>query len=132
MIIKEIRLGKHKANKRTLKAQAVLETTLALTLVFVLLLGSLKIFVWLNQNLVNYQKNFQETRWVNAYNLNKDSIETGSSSTPVEQPEETAYYNEDKKLWEWKWSKDGVPSEGIINYAESLKHYKTEKLKIFD
>lgn len=49
-----------KINKN--RAQASLEVTLAFICVIILLIGSVKIFVWLNERMVQRQKDYEATR----------------------------------------------------------------------
>lgn len=131
MIIKEMLLGKHNPNK-TLRAQAILETTLALTVLFIFLFGSLKIFVWLNKNLVNYQKNFQETRWVDVYRLNKDAQVLANSG----KGDDTALAYIDTGGYIFPVDGDGdLIIQGLYldkGYATALNDAGKEKLKIFE
>ena len=45
-----------------LKSQSILELTLALVAVFILILGTVKIFVWLNRRMALRQQAYERTR----------------------------------------------------------------------
>ena len=48
--------------KHPFKAQSTLEFTVALVAAFILLLGSVKLFVWLNERMVLRQEAYESTR----------------------------------------------------------------------
>ena len=54
---RELMSGKH-----PFKAQSTLEITVALVAVFILLLGSTKVFVWVNEQMVLRQEGYESTR----------------------------------------------------------------------
>ncbi len=48
--------------RKNIKAQAAIEFSLALIVLFIFLLGAFRLFVWLNRNLVYRQENYAATR----------------------------------------------------------------------
>lgn len=74
-----VRLTTHDPRPTTQTAQATLEITLALISVLLLLLGSLKLFLWVNQRLVQRHQDYENSR-----------VSAGTSFSET-QVDETAY-----------------------------------------
>ncbi|MDP8259869.1 MAG: pilus assembly protein [Candidatus Gygaella obscura] len=110
-----------------IKAQAAIEFTLALIVLFLFLLGSLRLFIWSNKNLVYRQENYSATR-----RLAGDPLVMRSWQTSVnELYEEDTEYNIDKNklknivVNEFYVDKDRLPDsysimhDGLVSETES-------------
>lgn len=67
------------------RAQVSLEVTVAFICIMVLLFASVRIFVWMNQRMVQRQKDYEDTR------IAAGSIEAGESGVYVDYSDEEKY-----------------------------------------
>lgn len=63
------------------KAQVSLETTLALICVFIILIGSLRVFLWVNKRMVSRQVDYEST-----------AVSAASTASPAEVPVDESQY----------------------------------------
>lgn len=73
---------KLKSNRRTGKAQVSLEMAITFITVFILLLGALNLFVWLNQRFILLQRDYEQGRVAAASSTSAQEQQVNESAYP--------------------------------------------------